>query len=145
MIILTSNTVQCMSPLLQCLSINDSNYDEYVSQFKAAEILAVKDLPKHKLLEKIAGKVAAKQAILECVQAHFGITIPYCIIEIISRKFNRPTFRILPSSNINKVSRQTIERSLNFSISHSGEHAVASAAVTSNEGYIGVDLERIRT
>lgn len=138
-------TLKKVSPLIAYMSNNDIESELIRASLSVSETKRYTHLPFKKQKQWILGRMAGKQAIVECSQSRFGVIVPYYTIEIISWKFNRPSFRILSPSKTNGVNRKMIEQSLNFSISHSGEHAVASAAMTSKEGYIGVDIERIRS
>lgn len=83
----------------------------------------------------LAGRLAAKELLCAHLGQALGYLLPWEKIEIYNGTAGEPCFRLLGDR---------LPININISIAHSHGYGLCGLANTKEEGYIGVDIERIR-
>lgn len=109
---------------------------EYLS---SGEYVAYEELAPKKRADWLAGRIAAKRAIVDEIYRRTGGAVSCCDVEIVSGKKEKPTFHFLASSEA------LIPEDYSLTISHTAGQAVAALSFIRESGFVGVDIERERT
>ncbi|MFZ3031548.1 MAG: 4'-phosphopantetheinyl transferase superfamily protein [Candidatus Moraniibacteriota bacterium] len=108
---------------------------EYLS---SGEYVAYEELAPKKRADWLVGRMAAKQAIVDEIYRRTGRTVSWQDVEIVSGKKEKPTFRLLASSET------LIPEEYSLTLSHTAGQAVAALSFIRESGFVGVDIERER-
>lgn len=110
---------------------------EFGKFFTDRELDVANKFSAEKKADWLAGRIAAKKVLRELLAIEKGLDVVFCEIEIVSRKFQKPTFLL---KGVDAESLPVID----LAISHSAGVGLAAASVVKKEGLVGVDLEKVR-
>lgn len=108
---------------------------EYLS---LGEYAAYEELAQKKRVDWLAGRMAAKQAIVDEIYQRAEDTVSWRDIEIVSGQRGQPTFRLLSSPET------LIPEEYSLTLSHTAGQAVAALSFVRESGLVGIDIERER-
>jgi len=120
---------------------------KFIEVSKLRDLLSPKELLVFKKLKSerrkwdwLAGRLAAKELLRDHLAQALGGLVSLGQIELYHGPAGAPCFRLLNP----ELKLKTLSHTLNISMAHSHGYGLCGLAHTEEDGYVGVDLERIR-
>jgi len=92
----------------------------------------------------ILGRIAAKRAVARLLVKKFSLRIAHNDVNIVYLESGKPQVEILNLEISKKIIEYGLENNIDISISHSGSIALAAVSIMSEDGCVGIDIERER-